>query len=104
MCTKNPSQSKTKNSTTRDAAIQITCNSHPITRETLDGVTYYTTTRNGVEYCGYQTTSGSWFVSSRRLALGRFNAGSGKYYETLDDLAAGCKAFAALPFFISLSI
>lgn len=102
MCTKNPSQSHTKNSKKRDAASQITCNSHPITRETIDGVTYYTTTRNGAEYCAYLTTSGAWFVSSRRLALGRFNAGSGKYYPTIDDLAAGCKAFAALPFLMSL--
>lgn len=90
MCSKNPSQS--------------TCNSQPITRETLDGVTYYGTTRGGVEYCAYLTTGGAWFVSSRRLALGRFNAGGGKYYNSLDDLAAGCKAFVALPLFISLSL
>jgi len=39
------------------------------------------------------SSAGRWFVSSRRLALGRGNIGGGKYYDRVED----CKAFAALP-------
>lgn len=57
--------------------------------------TYYTATARGVEYCAHRNVAG-WFVSSRRLSLGRFNTGGGKYYGSLQDLAEGCKAFAGL--------
>lgn len=98
-----PNQSQTQKAApkARDAAIQITCNSQPITAETIDGVTYYTTTRRGVEYTAYMLC-GQWFVASRRLALGR-PIGGGRYYKTLDALATGCKAFAALPVFLSIA-
>lgn len=74
-------------------------NTAPITSKTIDGVEYHTTTRGGVEYCAYfQKTVGKWWVGSRRLALGRFNAGTGKYYDRIED----CKAFAALPALLSM--
>ena len=83
--------------------IQITCNSQPLTTETIDSVTYYTTTRRGVEYTAYQTNSGSWFVSTHRKALGPRHVGGGRYYKTIDELANSCKAFAALPVLLSLT-
>ena len=84
----------------RDAAIQI-CNSQPITAEILGGVTYYSATRRGVEYTAY-VLCGQWFVATHRASLGRQHVGGGRYYKTLHDLAAGCKAFAALPVFLAL--
>jgi hypothetical protein len=60
-----------------------------------DGKPYYSATSRGVSYCAHEL-GGRWFVSSRRLALGRSNIGGGRYYETLADVAAGCKAFAGL--------
>lgn len=100
MRTLNQSQTSNK-SLVRDAAIQITLNSQPITRDTLDGVSYYTTTRRGVEYCAYKTGAGNWFVSTHRAALGQRHIGGGRYYNDLCDLSANCKAFAALPALIN---
>lgn len=102
MRSSNPSQTQKQQSKGRDAAIQITCNSQPITAETIDGVTYYTTTRRGVEYTAY-LLCGQWFVASHRAALGPRHIGGGRYYKDLDDLATGCKAFAALPVFLALA-
>lgn len=81
----------------------IVTNSQLITAETLDGVTYYTTERRGVIYTANATTGGSWWVSSHRKALGRNHIGGGRYYNDINALAAGCKAFAGLPIFISLT-
>lgn len=66
-----------------------------ITASEIDGRTYYTATRAGVEYCAGRLGD-AWYVSSRRLALGRFNTGGGKHYADLAAVAAGCKAFAGL--------
>jgi len=93
----------TSKSHERDAAIQITCNSQPITAETIEGVTYYSTERRGVEYTAYLTSWGQWWVGTHRKGLGRGHVGGGRYYASIDDLATGCKAFAALPVFISLT-
>lgn len=74
--------------------MKTTANSTTIEKSEHEGVTYYTTIRRGVEYCAYFcSVVGKWFVSSHRVALGKFNSGSGKYYENIED----CKAFAALP-------
>lgn len=64
--------------------------------EVINGTKYVTTTSRGIEYT-LQRLCGKWFVSSRRLALGRGNIGGGKYYATFDEVRDGCKAFAALP-------
>jgi len=61
-----------------------------------NGTKYISTVSRGVQYT-LQRLGGKWFVGSHRLALGRWNTGGGKYYETFDDVRAGCKAFAALP-------
>ncbi|MDE1545711.1 hypothetical protein PTW32_09775 [Dechloromonas agitata] len=79
-----------------------TLNSQAITRETLDGVSYYTTSRRGVDYCACkQKDSDQWWVSTHRSALGPLHIGGGRYYDSLADLAANCKAFAALPALIN---
>lgn len=55
-----------------------------------------------MEYTAYFCeAAGQWFVSSHRLALGR-HAGGGRYYPSLEHLAEGCKAFAALPVLLSV--
>jgi hypothetical protein len=96
-------QSQTTRTTNeRDAAIQISCNSQLITSSTEAGVTYYSTERRGVGYIARQTSWGAWWVGSHRKSLGR-HVGGGRYYASLEDLAAGCKAFAALPVLISLA-
>jgi|LFRM01.1.fsa_nt_gb hypothetical protein len=98
-------QSQANNKTQeRDAAIQIiTSNGQLITSVILDGTTYYTTTRRGVEYTAYRTSGGNWWVSSSRLALGRQHIGGGRYYSDLEAVATGCKAFACLPLMLEIS-
>lgn len=99
----NQAQTNT-NTQDRDAAIQIiNGKGQVITSEIIDGTTYYTAVRRGVSYLTYQTTGGNWFVATKRLSLGRFNAGGGKYYDDLAALAAGCKAFADLPALLEVS-
>lgn len=68
-------------------------NSEPITKQEIDGKTYFSTVSRGVEYCASFTESvGEWFVATHRLALGK-HVGGGKYYKNIGD----CKVFAALP-------
>ena len=62
------------------------------TLDVIDGRAYLSTTARGVEYT-LQRLAGAWFVSSRRLALGRGHIGGGKHYATLEAVATGCKAF-----------
>jgi DNA-binding PadR family transcriptional regulator len=77
----------------------ITTNTTTIEKTEHDGQAYYTTTARGVEYCAHFMESvGKWFVSTRRLALGRGNGGGGKYWDKLED----CKPFAALPTLMKL--
>jgi hypothetical protein len=72
-----------------------------ITASEHEGKTYYTAVARGTEYCAFEC-AGQWFVSSRRLALGRSNVGGGRYYATLADVAAGCKALAGLDLLLSV--
>jgi len=75
-------------------------NSELITKDVINGRDYFTTVRRGVEYCAYfQDVIGEWFVSSRRLGLGRFHVGGGKYLKNVED----CKAFAALPALLKMN-
>ncbi|MBV8248469.1 MAG: hypothetical protein JO200_08450 [Comamonas sp.] len=60
----------------------------------VDGKKYITAVARGTEYT-LMKLGDAWFVSSHRLALGRFNVGGGKHYETLAAVAEGCKAFGA---------
>lgn len=66
-----------------------------IEQSVVDGMTFYTATARGVQYTAYEL-GGRWFVASHRLALGRRHIGGGKYYDTLADVARGCKALAGL--------
>lgn len=59
-----------------------------------NGLKYISAEYRGTSYCLSRNGDG-WFVSSRRLALGRWNMGGGKCYATLADVAAGCKAFGS---------
>ena len=65
------------------------------TKHIADGKKYLTATYRGTEYTLMRNGDG-WGVASRRLALGRFNAGGFKSYRTFEDVRAGCKAFASL--------
>lgn len=66
-----------------------------ITQEVVNGRPCYCAVRRGVSYVASEL-GGQWFVSSRRLALGRWNTGGGKYYASLDEVSRGCKAFEGL--------
>jgi hypothetical protein len=74
-----------------------------ITASEIDGKTYYTATLRGVEYCASQI-GGEWFVSSRRLGLGRRHIGGGKYYKDLSAVSAGCKAFSGIDVLLECEI
>ena len=58
----------------------------------VNGEKYITAVARGTEYT-LMKQGDAWFVSSRRLALGRFNVGGGRHYETLAVVARCCKAF-----------
>lgn len=62
------------------------------TKTIINNSVYITATYRGTEYT-LSRLCDAWFVSTRRIALGRWNMGSGKYYATLAAVAAGCKAF-----------
>ncbi|CAB4151698.1 hypothetical protein UFOVP601_30 [uncultured Caudovirales phage] len=62
--------------------------------EIHDGKTYTIATYRGTEYTLTKFHDG-WFVRTRRIALGRWNAGGGKHYATLAAVANGCKAFGS---------
>lgn len=66
-----------------------------IEQTTHDGRDYYAATRAGIRYTASRDVIG-WTVHSHRLALGRFNAGSVKRFDSLASLAATCKAFKGL--------
>lgn len=68
------------------ASLEVTVN---------NGKKYITVVYRGSEYTLYELC-GDWFVSTRRKALGKSNAGSGKYFKTLDDVSKNCKAFGCV--------
>lgn len=61
--------------------------------EEINGVQYVTTNYRGVMYT-MMPHDGGFGVSSRRIALGRWNFGSFKHFDTLDSVCANCKAFS----------
>lgn len=63
-----------------------------IEREVLNGKLYVSTVSRGTSYC-LSHTGFAWIVRTRRASLGRFNAGSVKHFDTLADVASGCKVF-----------
>jgi hypothetical protein len=66
-----------------------------ITRTVANGVAYMTTEYRGTEYTLRRGSFG-WELTTRRLSLGRWNMGGFKRFETLADVQANCKAFAAV--------
>ena len=65
------------------------------TTEVVNGKKYITTVSRGTEYTACQSDSGGWYVYTRRIALGRFNAGGVKLFDSIVSLCAGCKAFGS---------
>ena len=65
----------------------MTTKTQTFTRAVHDGQLYITTEFKGTEYCLHKF-DGAWGVGTRRLALGRYNAGGFKRFATLDALAA----------------
>ena len=65
-----------------------------------NGKTYFITERRGVSYRASMMADGTWQLTTNRLALGRMNAGGCKYFESIKDLAASCKAFSGLDVFM----
>jgi hypothetical protein len=60
--------------------------------EVVNNKKYFTAIYKGTEYTLYELC-GDWFLSTRRLALGKSNIGGGKYFDTLKAVSEGCKAF-----------
>lgn len=65
-----------------------------ITREIIDGRLYVSTESRGSQYCLTHLGTG-WMVRSRRAALGAFGLGTVRHFDTLADVAAGCKVFGS---------
>lgn len=63
--------------------------------ELIDNKKYFSTTYRGTEYTLYEMCD-SWFVSTKKISLGRLNAGGGKYFKTLADVCKNCKAFGTV--------
>ena len=66
-----------------------------LTREVSDGTVYLTTEYRGTAYTLRRSQWG-WELTTKRIALGRWNAGGFKRFATLADVQVGCKAFAGL--------
>jgi hypothetical protein len=66
-----------------------------LTREVANGMTYLTTEYRGTEYTLRRGEWG-WELTTRRISLGRWNMGGFKRFETLEEVKAKCKAFAAV--------
>ena len=66
-----------------------------MTREILGVTAFLTATYRGTSYCLSRDIEGGWQVATRRIALGR-PCGGCKWFETLADVKASCKAFAAV--------
>jgi hypothetical protein len=61
--------------------------------EEVEGRQYVSTTARGVAYT-MSKAGEEWHVYTRRLALGRWNMGGFKRFDSLAAVATGCKAFA----------
>ena len=72
-----------------------------LTREIHGGTTYLTAEYRGTAYTLRRGQWG-WELSTKRLSLGRFNAGGFKRFETLGDVQANCKAFAGVDLTVAL--
>lgn len=66
-----------------------------LTREVHNGTVYLTTEYRGTAYTLRRSQWG-WEVTTKRLSLGRWNTGGFKRFDTLADVQAKCKAFAAV--------
>lgn len=66
-----------------------------LTREVHNGTVYLTTEYRGSAYTLRRSQWG-WEVTTTRLSLGRWNMGGFKRFDTLADVQAKCKAFAAV--------
>ena len=64
-------------------------------KEIVNGAVYTTTVHRGTEYslCRHHVLN-RWHVRSRRLSGSGF--GSVKVFSTMDEVKAGCKAFAGV--------
>lgn len=71
------------------AAIQHEAGAH--------GAHHFTITARGVEYTATVNARGEWELHSRRLALGRWNTGTYRHFDSAEELAAACPAMAGLP-------
>jgi len=56
----------------------------------------FATTARGVNYHAQLMVNGRWVVLSHRIALGPRHIGGSKWFNTLDELEAGVKAFKGL--------
>ena len=67
----------------------------PINRDILGGTAFLTAVYRGTSYCLSRDCEGGWVVSTRRIRPCR-RPGGCKWFDTLADVRAQCKAFADL--------
>ena len=66
-----------------------------ITRDILGGTAFLTAVYRGTSYCLSRDIEGGWQVATHRLGLPR-QCGGCKWFETIEQVRAQCKAFADL--------
>lgn len=64
-------------------------------RSVIAGRLYLTAEYRGSEYTLMRNGDG-WGVGTRRIGLGSRHVGGFKHFRTLEDVAAGCKAFGSV--------
>lgn len=66
-----------------------------IEQQIIEGTTYYSTVSRGTRY-SLRLYNGEWELHAKRLALGRLNVGSFRFFDTLEQLEAEVKAFKGI--------
>ena len=81
----------------------MTTATQQITTKVANGFKYITAVYRGTEYTLHQGPFG-WELRTRRLGYGGpFHLGSFKRFDTIADVAAGCKAFGSADAIASLA-
>jgi len=66
--------------------------------ETVEATTFFKTEARGVSYLArYVECRSEWEVHSKRIALGRSNVGTFRYFKSAVEIAEKVKAFRDLP-------
>ncbi|MBF6615571.1 MAG: hypothetical protein ITG07_02485 [Candidimonas sp.] len=73
-----------------------------IEQSNIEGVSYYTVVSRGTRY-SLRQHKGEWELYSKRLALGRSNIGSYRFFRSLEEVEASVKAFSGIKLLLGSS-